>query len=214
MAATTPPSYAELAKKHGATTSIHESELNSLPPEIMRIEGAVKPQIVQGKPYGDAIATVAEHEPHKIEINDPERFRKGSAQTIGHELTHLLMANLSGKVISQIPPDSKTKPYDISGIEQLRAQGKKLWQLPQEQAATIVQTYVADPSQRARLGPWIQDLNNAPLSVEQPTSPNSKGIISAIRPPVPPIQAYSSPAELRKQAADLQNSFKKAGVAQ
>jgi hypothetical protein len=212
--ATTPPSYADLAKKHGATASIHESESSFLPPEVMRIKSAVGAQLVQGQPYGDAIATVADHEPHKIEINDMGRFKQGAAQTLGHELTHLLMANLSGRIQSQIPPDSKTKPYDISGVDRLRLQGKKLWQLPQEQAATIVQTYVADPAQRARLGPWIQDLNNAPLSVEQPTPPNAKGIISAIRPPVPPIQAYYSPAELRKQAADLQNQFKKAGVAQ
>ena len=203
-----PVDYKALAQRHGAVYSIHESEASFLPPELQRIQQAIKPELVLGKPYGDAIATVAEHEPHKIEINDPERFRKGSAQTIGHELTHLLMANLSGKVISQIPPDSKTKPYDISGIEQLRAQGKKLWQLPQEQAATIVQTYVADPSQRARLGPWIQDLNNAPLSVEQPTSPSDKGIISKIRPPVPPIEGYMSLAQLKEQAAALQQKLK------
>jgi hypothetical protein len=186
----------------------HVSPSDSLPPELQRISQAVGAQIVPGKPYGDAIASVAEHEPHKIEINDPARFAQGSAQTLGHELTHLLMANLSGKVQSQIPPDSKTKPYDISGVDALRAKGLKLWQLPQEQAATIVQTYVADPSQRARLGPWIQDLNNAPLSLVQPTSPDAKTLNLKPRVPPPPIEGYLSPEQLKAQAAELQAKFK------
>ena len=203
MMATTPPiNYADLAKKHGSIHSI-APDASSMPPELQRIQKAVGAQLVQGQPYGDAIATVNDHEPHKIEINDMERFRQGAAQTLGHELTHLLMSNLSGKTQSQIPVDSKTKPYDISGVDDLRKQGKKIWQIPQEQAATIVQTYVADPAQRARLGPWIQDLNNAPLSLVQPTSPQDKNINIKPRMPVPPIQAWQNTAELMAQAAKM-----------
>ena len=210
---TTGNSLSELAKKHGAVYSVHESEAPFLPPEIARISKAVGAQIVQGKPYENAIATVADHEPHKIEINDPQRFAQGKDQTIAHELTHLLFANLSGRTQSQIPADNPKKPYDISGIDALRAKGTKLWQLPQEQAATIVQTYVADPAQRARLQPWISDLNSAPLSLVQPTSPGDKTLNIKPRVPVAPVEAYQSVRDLKTQAAALQDKFKKAGMA-
>jgi hypothetical protein len=192
----------------------HESRDAFLPPEIERIRNAVQAQLVQGKPLPDGgIASVAENEPHRIEINDMEKFKRGSAQTIGHELTHLLFAHLASPVKAAVPPDSKTKPYDISDVDQLRSKGLKLWQLPQEKAASIVQNYIADPAQRSRLGPWIHDLNNAPLSLVQPTGPQDKYINLTPRAPVPPIEAYTSVAYLKKKAESLQDSFKKAGVA-
>ena len=202
-----PIDYKALAARHGAIASIHERDLSSLPPEVERIKQSLGPQFVQGKHYGNAVATVGEHEPHKIEINDIARFNKSPQQVLGHELTHLLFNQLSGTTMKAIPADNPHAPYDISNVDALRKQGKKLWQLPQEQAATIVQTYVADPSQRVRLGPWITDLNNAPLSIMQPTGPTDKTINRNVRPPAPPVQVYLSPQELRAQAAASQKKL-------
>jgi len=211
------PNYADLAKQHGSIYSIHESDASFLPPEIMRIKNAVGAELVKGQPYasayGDAIASVGVNEPNKIEINNPAKFAKGAAQTIAHETTHLWQNQLPGPIQKAIPLDNPNHPYDLSNIDQLRAQGRTLATLPHEQAAFIVQSYTADPAQRKRLQPWIDDLNKTPLSVEMPTPPNAKGIISQIRPPTPPIQAYQSPAELKTQAAALQQKFAQSGLA-
>jgi hypothetical protein len=187
----------------GAAIRNHLNPFDSLPPELQRIQHAVGAEVVPGKPYGDAIASVGAHEPHKIEINDPERFKLGESQTLSHEVMHLLQNQLPGPLIKAIPPDNPKAPYDLSNIDQLRAQGRTLVSLPHEQAAALVQLYVADPSQRNRLQPWIDDLNKTPLSVMNPTDPNQKGINTTVRPPTPPIQAYITPQQVKEQAEKL-----------
>ena len=174
------------------------------PPAIERIEDAVEMQIKQAGPYtgpyGAAIASVPAHEPHIIEINDPKKFAMGPKQTVGHELIHLLQNNLAGPIQQAIPPDDPKKPYDISDADALRKSGKKLWNLPKEKAATIVQYYIAFPDARARLQPWIDDLNYAPLSLVNPTGPNDKEINITPRVPPPPIEAYNYLESLKKEA--------------
>jgi hypothetical protein len=220
--------YAPLAKAHGATHSVipaahqeispmsslpHESPDAYLPPELQRIEHAVGATYKLGQPLPDGgVASVGRGEPHVIEINDRAKWNQAPLQTKSHEITHLAMNQMAGPILKDIPPDDPKHPYNISDVDQLRAKGLKLWQLPQEKAAMIVQTYVADPSQRKRLWPWIQDMNSAPLSVENPVSPNAKGIQTTPRPPVPPIEAYLNPAEIKARAAELQAQFRKAGV--
>ena len=98
-----------------------------------------------------AIASVGEHEPHVVEINDLEKFKQGVQQTRGHEIVHLWRSNLPGPIQAQALPDHPQNPYDISKIDELRAKGYTLATIPEEQAATIVQTYIADPSSRKRL---------------------------------------------------------------
>jgi hypothetical protein len=191
----------------------HEDAKAEIPPELERIKKALNVRLKVGQPYGDAVASVGQNEPNVIEINDPKRFAQGSQQTIAHELTHLLFNNLAGPLRAKIPPDNARFPYDISHVDELRKKGYKLWNLPQEVAATVVQTWVANPSERERLQPWIEDFNNAPLSVEEPTPPNAKGIVSAIRPPSPPIEGYISPEQVKEKAAQLQSMFHSAGMA-
>ena len=210
--------YHALAAKHGATSSVapyvaHESQKAVIPPELERIQNAIGVQYKLGKPVSgsDSIASVGEHEPHVIQINDKARWNQGPQQVKGHEIIHLWASNLPPKIRAGIPlddPDPK-KRYDISDVDKLRSSGHTLATIPQEKAATIIQTWIADPSQRKRLQPWMDDLTRIPLSVEQPTSPSDKGIVSAIRPPAPPIEAYITPAQMRAKAAKLKPGGKK-----
>jgi hypothetical protein len=217
--------YHKLARMHGATSSVipkqSHKELNitpsteksSLPPELQRIEQAVGAEYKLGKPLGNAIASVGEHEPHVIEINDKDRWNQGPNQTKGHELIHLAFAHLPAKLQEQIPKDDPNHPYDITKADEWRLQGKKLWNLPQEAAATLIQTWIADPSQRKKLQPWMSDLTSIPLSVENPTSPDQKGINTTPRVPVPPVEGYMSVQDMKAKAEELQNHFRKSGLA-
>ena len=206
MPAQTPPNYADLAKKHGGTTAeVRKVDYStaarkyggvlvndqSLPPVLQRIQEAVGAKYEYSPPISDgAIATVGVHEPHIINIRDRQKFDQSPAQVKAHELIHLLKSNLPGPIQNAIPKDNPNNRYDISQQAKWRDEGKRLWQLPQEAAATIVQRYVADPASRPSLQPWMNDLTQVPLSVENPTSPDQKGINVSIRPPLPPAEAY------------------------
>ncbi len=193
--------YGKTAQKHGGIVipSVpHESSSAVIPPQLQRIEHAVQPQFEQGPTFRIPAtgqwseASVDAHEPHKIVIRLKDDWNKGPLQTRGHELIHLLQNQLPGPLQKQIPPDDPHHPYDISNVDQLRAKGLKLWQLPHEQAATIVQRWIADPASRSRLQPWMDDLVSVPLSIIEPTSPDAKTINMHPRPPVPPVDAFRS----------------------
>lgn len=204
--------YKALALKHGGVSSPaqstekqHESKDAAIPPELERIQHAIDPRFVQGKPFSgyggkDVIASVEQGEPRKIEINNKDRWNQAPLQERAHELTHLLMNQLAGPIRNAIPPDDPNHPYDISNVDQLRAKGMKLWQLPQEKAARLIQQYVADPSSRARLQPWISDMGNAPLSLMDATSPRDETINRHPRAPLPPVESYIPLAKLKTEA--------------
>ena len=173
-----------------ATEIMHESSDAELPPQIQRIEDGLKVRYVKGQPYGNVIASVGEHDPRTIEVNDVDRFNKGPLQTRGHEIVHLWRNNLPGPIQKMAMPDNASDPYNISKIDDLRAKGYNLATIPQEMAATIVQTYIADPSQRKKLQPWIDDMDKIPMSVVEGTDPGQKGINTAPRPPMPPTESY------------------------
>jgi hypothetical protein len=194
------------AKRRQTQRGQTPEDQNTLPPEVGRIENAIDVRYVAGPPragsYREApIASVGEHEPHTVEINDLKKFKQGVLQTRGHEIVHLWRSNLPGPVQAKALPDNPKDPYNISNIDQLRAKGYDLSTIPQEVAATIIQTYIADPSQRKRLQPWVDDMNRIPLSVMNATSPDQKGINTTVRPPVPPIEAWESLLGLKQQAA-------------
>jgi len=196
----------EAKQRQPATSQIRESSQAALPPALERIKNAIGVRFALGEklagPGGtEAIASVAEHEPHTIEINDPARFKQGPLQTEGHEIVHLWRANLPGPIQAAGLPDNPAHPYDISNIDQLRAQGHTLATAPEEVAATIVQEYIARPESRKRLQVWIDDMNKAPLSVMNATSPTQKGINVTARPPAPPVEAWTTLLGLRQEAA-------------
>jgi len=207
------PTQASLPPSPSVSIVGRESSM-SLPPEIERIRNAVGAQLVQGRPYGDAIASVADHEPHKIEINDSQRFAQGGPQTVAHEVTHLFQNQLPGGLQSKILPDNPSDPYNIDHIDELRKQGHTIATLPREVGASIVQRYVASPADRPRLQKWIDDMAKTPLSIMQPTSPSDKTINRAVRPPQAPPEGYQSVQELKAQAAALQEKFKPANPAE
>jgi hypothetical protein len=196
-----PVDYHALAAKHGSLGSIYEGSNVTIPPAVQRIQSAIGVQYKQGKPLPDgAIASVGEHEPKIVEINDVKKFAQGPEQTASHELTHIWQNNLPPKIQAAIPSDPSKAKYDISNVDQLRAQGKTLSTIPREQAATIIQTWVADPSQRKRLQPWLDDMVSTPLSVMMPTSPDAKTINRQVRPPIPPPEAYTPIQKLVAEA--------------
>ena len=213
----TPPiDYHALAARHGSIGSIHESSDAFIPPEVARIQHAVGMQLKPGQPLPDGgISSVGEHETSIVEVNDPVKFAQGPRQTASHETVHLWQNSLPPKLQANIPPDDPNHPYalDLDKLDAMRKQGKTLAQLPREMAASLIQRWVASPQDRPRLQVWLGDLNKTPLSVEMPTPQDAKGIVSAIRPPTPPIEGYMSPQELKRQASDLQDKFKKAGMA-
>ena len=196
---------AEAKRRQTAGGQVTESSISGLPPAVERIEDAIGVQYKLGAPFAGAyrepaIASVGRHEPHTIEIIDLEKFKRGSLQGRGHEIVHLWRNNLPAPIQAKALPDNPKAPYDISNIDQLRAQGYTLATIPQEQAASIVQTYIADPSQRKRLQVWIDDMNSTPLSTMNATSPDQKGINTTPRAPVPPIEAWESLLGLKKEA--------------
>ena len=198
------PNYAEIAKKHrGSVHAVIPAQQTDtsehFPPELSRLVGSVDPNIVTGKPYdgpyGKAIASVPAHDPHRVEINDPARYAQDPTQIKGHEVMHLIQNQLSGPQEKAIPPDDPNHPYDLGNLDTLRKQGKTLLNLPREQQATVIQRWIAVPADRQKLQPWIDDLGKTQLSIMEPTDPSSKTINRAVRPPLPPLDAYKGQPE-------------------
>lgn len=195
----------------------------NLPAPLRRIVDSTGMRVVQGRPTTDprgedAVASVSDSDPSTIVVNNPKRFREAMPQTIAHEATHTALDNLSPGV-KQIAPYNAKDPYDYGGtgrLVKLRSQGVKLYNLPQEEAATIMQYYAAKGGQKAPpliqkvYGPWARDFDTMPLSSLEPTRPDkqhpqtvgaelldrAEGLIhpetinTEPRPPLPPPQAY------------------------
>ena len=189
-----PKNFAEIAAKHGGTSEPAPNQ--DFPPSLERVREAVDVRFKQGKPErgyggGDVIASVAENEPHVIEINNPQRYAQGKAQINAHELTHLWRNQLPPSIRKAAMPVDQNHPYDIESAEKLRSQGHNLATVPEEMAAAIVQRYIALPAERKRWQPWIDDMGKVPLSSMQPTGPNDKTINMMPRAPIPPVEAYA-----------------------
>ena len=186
------PNYAEIAKKHrGSVHAVIPAQQTDtsehFPPELSRLVGSLDPKFVKGKPLPDGgIASVNEGDAHTIEINNPTEYAKDPTQVKGHELTHLWEQAIPPPLAKQIPPDTKTGTYDISNLDALRKQGVTFLHLPREKQATIIQQWIARPSDRKRLQPWIDDMGKVPLSIMEPTDPSAKELNRHVRPPLPP----------------------------
>ena len=185
----------------------HESAKAYIPPEVRRVEDQVGVKFRISPPYkseyGPAISSVVKHEPHIIDINNPKEFATGPKQTIAHEVIHLWQHQLAGPIQKAMPPNDPKNPYDLSNIDAMRAKGLKLWNLPPELAASLVQRYVAIPSSRKQLKVWVDDLADAPLSLVNPTSPSDKTINITPRAPVPPVESYQYLEDLKNQAQKM-----------
>jgi hypothetical protein len=168
--------------------------LTTLPGPMRYAMDTIGANVTQGKPYSGggapAIASVGDHDPTTIEVNDPTKFAKDPSQVVAHEATHLWQNNLPPSIQAKIPADSDTDPYDISNVDALRKQGHTLATIPREQAATIVQQYMSRPQERKRLQPWIDDMGKIPLSSTMPTEPNATRLNMKPRPPSPPLMTY------------------------
>jgi len=146
-----------------------------------------------------AIASVDPGSPNTINVEDPQRFNQSGPQTLGHETVHVWGNNLPPEIQKQIPPDDPKDPYNYGGTEGLKSmrdQGMKLWNLPREKAATIVQYYISQGGENApkaikdAYGPWVNDMNEAPLSSIVPSEPGQPGLNTTPR--APQGQMYST----------------------
>lgn len=181
---------------------------HDLPAPLKRALGSTGVNVVEAPPhrtggaYGDnqAIATVDVDSPDTVAVTDPDKFSRYAPQTLAHESTHLLLNNLAPGT-KKVPPNNPKDPYDYGGpqrLAQLRQQGVKLYNLPQEEAATIVQYYQSQGGKNApqriqdAYGPWVQDINSAPLSTILPTKPGQEGIGMDPRPPQAEPQTYQA----------------------
>ena len=185
-----PPKKQLLSGKQQVTQVENKGYGEIFPPELSRIVGSLDPRFVTGKPMGDAIANVRDGDARTIEINDQQRFAQDPVQTTGHELTHLWASQLPGPLQKQVPADSSVGTYDISNLDVLRKHGVTFLHLPREKQATIIQTWIAKPSERKRLQPWLDDMGKTPLSIMMPTDSSSKELNRKVRPPLPPLESF------------------------
>lgn len=118
------------------------------------------------------VLTATTSGPYSVDVEAPAIFRAHEPAVVAHEATHEWQLNLPPSEQAAIPPDDTSSVpamYDISHVATLRAQGKTMKDLPKEEAASIVQNYIEHPAMRAKLQPWIDDLENTPLSALEPT---------------------------------------------
>ena len=144
----------------------------TLPPALENVQHAVQPTIVQGQ-GGTAVdgrGSVAEVDQgagnNTIRINNQQAYDDNKASTTAHELTHVWQNNLPPSIQAKIPADPQNgSAFDISDVDSLRKQGKTMTDIPREKQATIVQKYTqGDAKTKARLQPWLDDIEKTPLS--------------------------------------------------
>jgi hypothetical protein len=167
-----------------------------LPEPLQRVLGSTGLNITQPGAYTNpqglsAIASVDPSSVNTVEVNDPKQFISGGAQTLGHESTHLWQNNLPPTVQAKIPADGKYPgQFADSEVKAMRAQGKTLSTIPRENAATIIQQFIAKggtnapPSVQKIYAPWAQDMATTPLSSIIPTQPGQPMSVTP-RPPLP-----------------------------
>jgi hypothetical protein len=176
--------------------------IESLPGPLRRVLSGTGLNLAKGSAHvgaagRPAIASVDRDSPDTVNVDDPGRF---DSQTLAHEGTHLVLNNLAPGV-KVLPRNNASDPYDFGGTDRLsglRGSGVKLYNLPQEEAASVVQYYQSQGGDKApahiqnSYGPWVNDLNDAPLSTIMPTKPGQQGIGTTPRPPVAPSETYNA----------------------
>lgn len=168
--------------------------ISQLPQEVQNATSTIPVQVTQGQQMSDpnnrsSTQTVAANVDqgagnNTIEINNPQSA--SDPATMAHELVHVWQNNLPPSTQAKIPEDAKDmSAFDISDADKLRKQGKTLADLPREKAATIVQKYIEtkDPKVKAKLKPWVVDMQKTPLSSTMPTAPNATRLNMTPRPP-------------------------------
>lgn len=169
----------------------------ALPGPVRRVLSSTGLNLQPAKPHmgaqgNPAIASVDPGSPNTINVEDPARFNQSGTQTLSHEAVHLWHNNLPPHIQAQIPEDDQKDPYNYGGAEGLqsmRDQGMKLWNLPREKAATVVQYYASQGGKDAPKAirdvyePWVKDMSDVPLSTIKPTDPDAQGLETSPRPP-------------------------------
>lgn len=173
-------------QQENETKTFAQASVAALPGPVKRVLSSTGLNIqpaqphmgAQGKP---AIASVDPGSPNTINIENQQKFNSSGPQTLGHESVHLWHNNLPPEIQKQIPPDDLKDPYNYGGtqgLQSMRSQGMRLWNLPREKAATVVQYYISQGGENApkavkdAYGPWVNDMSQAPLSSVVPSEPD------------------------------------------
>lgn len=131
-----------------------------------------------------------------INVMDPAAFQKAPEQLAAHEGMHIWQNNLPPTLAAKIPADNPQDPYGfggVAGLNALRQRGGTILDLPKEQQAAMMQYRQSQGGDQApqairkATDPFIQDMNNLPLSTIMPTDPQQKGINTKPRAPLPPM---------------------------
>lgn len=200
----------------------------SVPTEVNDLLDRTGAKITNNEaPTSKVVASVDPDEPNNINIDDKERFSKdknAAAQTLSHEAVHVWHNNLPPEIQKMIPADDPKDPYHKNGYEpdelqNMRAQGLKLYNLPRERAATVIQKYShlggsnAPKEVRDVYEPWAKDMTTSPLSTVMPTSGNQQGINTDVRPPgsAPMPETQIFPEEKEKSEGNPEKSDGKSG---
>jgi hypothetical protein len=168
--------------------------MGALPSPVRRVLHAtgaiIQPATGNQGGYREAVASVSPDAPNTIQVEDQQRFNANAPQTIAHEAFHVWRNNLPPHIRAMAPPDD-TDQYnyaDPATMVRLRAQGKRLWDLPEESGATALQYYTAQGGENApkkivdAYKPWSEDMD-APLSAMMPTPANATVLNTTPRPP-------------------------------
>ncbi len=158
---------------------------------VLRATGAViQPATGDQGGYHEAVASVSPDAPNTIQVEDQQRFNANAPQTVAHEAFHVWRNNLPPHIRALAPQDD-TDQYnyaDPGTMLRLRAQGKRLWNLPEESGATALQYYTSQGGENAPKAirdaykPWADDMDT-PLSAMMPTPANAQEINTTPRPP-------------------------------
>jgi hypothetical protein len=163
---------------------------------IFRTEGGPTQSIASGSQIGNLAGVIPGQ--NVVNVMDPAAFQKAPDQLAAHEGTHIWQNNLPPTLAAKIPADNAQDPYGfggLAGLNALRQRGGTILDLPKEQQAAMMQYRQsqggdnAPQAVRKATDPFVQDMNNLPLSVILPTDPDQKGINTNPRAPVPPVQA-------------------------
>jgi hypothetical protein len=189
-----PPPHIKPAKKMNETKTFTQASISALPSPIRRVlrdTGAtIQPATGNRGGYHEAVASVSPDAPNTIQIEDPERFNASAPQTVAHEAFHVWRNNLPPHIRAMAPQDDtdQNNYADPGTMNRLRAQGKRLWDLPEESGATAVQYYTSQGGENAPKAirdaykPWVDDMNTDMSNIE-PTPANAQQINTTPRPP-------------------------------
>lgn len=150
------------------------------------------------------VAAVEQNDPRNIDITDQKAMDEHGNEIVPHELYHTWVNNLAPSDKARIPQSNNadyTEPT-VDSVNAMRAQGKKLLDVPGEQAAQMMAwagKNKNDPAVQKAVKPYLDDMRNTPESTIEGTAPSDKTINTHPRAPMGPRDDIPGMEELSGQ---------------